>query len=124
MGVSKEQAWHSFWERFSLPVYDESSVPDDATMPRITYSLSTDNIVGSPTLPSVSIWYYSNSWEAISNKSNEIADAIGYGGVLLSYDGGYLWIKRGAPFSQRMNDENSGVRRIYLNIEADWLSAN
>lgn len=57
MGDSKEQAWQRFWEQFNLPVYDESSVPEDAGMPRLTYSLSTDSLEGSPTMPSVSLWW-------------------------------------------------------------------
>jgi hypothetical protein len=121
---SKSQAWQSFWEQFGLTVYDESSVPEDASMPRITYSLSTDNIVGSPSTQSVSLWYYSTSWQEISEKADAISAAIGYSGVVLEYDGGYMWIKRGSPFAQRMSDANDSVRRIYLNIETDWLSAN
>lgn len=121
--ASKEQVWSQFWDSFSIPSYDESTVPDDATFPRITHNLVLDSF-GYPVLMTASVWYYSTSWEAISQKVQEIADRIGYGGTILPYDGGYLWLKRGRPFAQRMVDENDAVRRVYMNFEADWLSAD
>lgn len=121
--ASKEQVWFQFWDSFSIPSYDESTVPDDATFPRITHNLVMDSF-GYPVLMTASVWYYSTSWETISQKVQEIADRIGYGGTVLPYDGGYLWLKRGTPFAQRMADENDSVRRVYMNLEADWLSTN
>ena len=38
--VDKYQAIHNFWSSFGLPAYHESRVPEDATYPRITYSVS------------------------------------------------------------------------------------
>lgn len=123
MSLSKEQVVAQFWESFSIPAYDESTVPDDASFPRITYSLVLDSL-GDPVLMTASVWYYSTSWENISAKVEEINQRIGYGGTVLPYDGGYLWLKRGQPFAQRMVDQNDAVRRVYLNLEADWLSAD
>ena len=42
---------------------------------------------------------------------------------LIPCDEGYLWIKRGNPFAQRMSDENDGIRRIYINIELEYFTS-
>lgn len=117
--MDKAQALHAFWAGFDLPAYDESTVPEDAPFPRITYQVSTgswDDAI----LLSASVWYYSRSWEAITQKSDEIEDYIGRGGTILPVDIGAIWLKRGSPFSQRMSDPNDMVRRMLLNVVADY----
>ena len=41
--MTAEQTLHSFWSSFGLTAYDENSVPDDAVLPYITYSVSYDS---------------------------------------------------------------------------------
>lgn len=120
--ISKEQALDTFWNSFNIPAYDENTVPDNIEMPYITYSVGTASL--DETLPLyASIWYYSNSWEAISKKAIEIGEYIGRGGTSQLYDNGRIWIKRGIPFAQRMSEPgNDAVRRIYLNIEVEFQS--
>ena len=121
--MDKSQVINSFWSGFDLPVYDENTVPDDATMPYITYSESTgtmDNLV----VLNASLWYRSTSWAAITRKSEEIARAIGYNGKILKFDDGYLYLCQGSPFAQRMADPSDDmIRRIYINVSAEFLSA-
>lgn len=121
--MDKSQAIHNFWSSFGLPAYDENTVPDDAVMPYITYSVSTgdiDNLI----ILNARLWYYSPSWQAISKKADEIAAYIGSGRqVVLKIDNGYLWLVKGSPFSQRMSDEtDSMIRSIYLNVNAEFLT--
>lgn len=121
--MDKGQAIHSFWSSFGLTAYDENSVPDDAEMPRITYSVSEDSI-GNVVSMSGSIWYRDTSWRAISLKKDEIAQYIGYGMKKIKLDNGYLIIAKGAPFAQRMNDaSDDSVRRYYINLQAEFLTA-
>ena len=121
--MNKEQAIQSFWESFDLPAYDETTVPDNATMPYITYSVSTNNI-GSFVVLNASLWYRSTSWAAITQKANEIAESIGYGHKNITLDNGHLFLTLGDPFSQRMEEPNdSMVRRIVLNVQAEFLTA-
>lgn len=121
--MNKEQALHAFWASFGIPAYDENTVPTDATLPRLTYSVATDSF-GSSVPLSASLWYRTTSWEDITLKSNEIEADIGRGGKLVAYEGGAIWIKRGVPFAQRVSDENDAIRRIYLNVEAEYISAD
>ena len=120
--MDKEQAIHSFWSGFGLTAYDENTVDEDAKMPYITYSVSTDSLDGPLTLYG-SLWYKSTSWEEISKKAEQIAEYISKASPI-KLDSGYLWIMKGTPFAQRMSDPSSDlIRRIYINIDAEFLTA-
>lgn len=119
--MTKEQAYHAFLVSFGWPVYDENTVPDDASLPRITYNFS-DAEFGQPVAMSISAWDRSTSWASVTTMKDQIYNAIGLGGRMLEYDGGHIWIRRGHPFAQRMPDEDDTIRRIYLNIEAEYIT--
>ena len=118
--MNKEQALHSFWSQFGT-AYDQNTVPEDAELPYITYEVITDNF-GSQTILSASIWDRGTSWESVTNILHSIENVLGYGGQTIVYEGGLLWIKRGTPFSQRMNDPDDSIRRILINIEVEFNS--
>lgn len=105
-----------------MKAYDENTVAENATFPRITYSVSTDSI-GNLVILSASLWYNTRSWEDISKKADEIAADLGYGGKIIKIDNGYLWLVKGSPFAQRMSEPSDKmVRRIIININAEFLT--
>lgn len=114
------QTWQDFLDSFGLPAYDENTVPEDAAMPRLTYSWS-ESEVDTPVALSASLWYRSRGWKDITLMAEEIYNEVGYSGKVLPMVGGYLWIKRGSPFSQRMSDSDDGIRRIYINFTVEFL---
>lgn len=120
----KSQAIHEFWSGFDLPAYDENTVPDNAVKPYITYSVSEDSL-GNMVLLNASLWYKSTSWAAITKKANEIANKVGgFGFFSQRIDGGFLWLTKGSPFAQRMGDDSDDtIRRILINIKAEFLTA-
>ena len=123
--MDKFQALQSFWESFGIPAYDENTVPsgDDApAFPYITYDAVVSEL-GTPVAMSASLWYYGTSWSQITTKLDDISFWIGRGGRLLPIDNGAVWIKKGSPFAQRMNDSNGMIRRIFINITAEYLTA-
>lgn len=123
--MDKAQALHQFWSSFGLVAIDEYSAYDESIeLPDnyITYEVQTSNFGDSVAL-TASLWYHSTSWAEISQKADEIAEYIGWGGKLIPIDGGYIWIKLGEPFAQRMSVEQDSVRRIYMTISVDFLSA-
>lgn len=126
MQLNKSQALHDFWSGFELPAFDESTVPTGATappFPYITYSIATDSI-GNDIGLSGSLWYRSTSWTAIDQKAEEIEKALYDMTSPIKIDGGFLWLKRGSPFARRMSDPNDDmIRRIYINITAEFLTA-
>ena len=116
------QALHNFWSGFSIPAYDENTVPDDAALPYITYEASND-FFGPAIAQTASIWYRSKSWATITAKEQEIAEYIGRGGRMIACDGGSIWIKRGQPWAQRLPDASDDtIRRIVLNLEVEFLT--
>lgn len=123
--MTKEAALHNFFNRFGIPGYTTSSVPDDSVFPWLTYELVTGSIENGENSLTVNLWYYGES-EAVPNaKVREIADEIGYSGKVLTVDGGFIWIKRGTPWCQNLRDEtNANIKRRYLNITVEYLTLN
>ena len=119
--MNREQALNDFWNSFGLTAYDESTVPDDATLPYITYGVSVDDF-DHPVSVTASIWDRGTSWSLITQKLNVIAERIGIGGVNIPHDTGVMWLKKGSPFAQRVADEDRTIRRIYMNIEIEFIN--
>lgn len=119
---NKPQAIQLFWEQFGVAAYDENTVPENATFPRITYTYAEDDFER-PVALSASVWDRSYSWKRVQSLTETIRNEIGYGGILIPCEDGQIWLKTGAPFAQRMGDEDDAIRRIYINIEAEFLSA-
>ena len=124
--MDKWQAIDAFGNSFGIPAYDENTVAtggDSPQMPYITYNAVSGSVGQSLSL-TASLWYKGYSWEDISRKADQIAEAIGYGYTLVNVDGGYVYITLGQPFAQRMNDpEDDSIRRIYIILDAEFLTA-
>lgn len=122
--MDKAQALHKFWSSFGLPAYDQLTVPDGAQMPYITYVGVTDKI-GTPVALTGSLWYRSTGWADITQKADEISEYVNkYGHATEKFDNGYIYITGGVPFAQRMSDDTDDmIRRIYINIMAEYLAA-
>ena len=120
--MDKGQIIQSFWQSFGLPAYDQNTVPQTAVLPYITYSVSTGALEDTLLLDA-SIWYRSTSWAEITRKAEQIAEDIAPHKIL-KFDKGRLLLVQGTPFSQRMSDPDKDIRRIRLNVEAEFLSAS
>lgn len=116
--MSRLTALQNFWESFGVPAYDENTVPQNAGYPRITYEGNLD-FFDSTVMASASVWVKSTRWDWISEKAEEIGTAI-VEGATASYDGGFLWVKPGQPFIQRMPDEDPDVRRVLINVVLEY----
>lgn len=123
--MDKWQAIDAFWNSFGIPAYDENTVISGSESPQppyITYNAIIGSLSQNLSL-SASIWYKGYSWKEISQKANEIAEAIGYGYRLEVVNGGYLYIRKGQPFAQRMSDPDDTIRRVYVILDAEFLTA-
>lgn len=122
--MDKSQAINTFWNSFGIPAYDEYTVPDGTSMPYITYNASFD-AVNMDVPMTASVWYRDSSWENISKKVEQISQTIGYSYYIRAIDGGYMVVKRGNVFAQRMNDpDDLDVRRILISILIEFLTEN
>ena len=123
--MTKQAAIHSFWSRFGLKAYDESSVPDNAMTVAngkyITYSVAT-SAFNEPIPLTASLWYRSITWADISIKVDEIERVISRGGIMVPCEDGAIWITKGSPFAQRVFDGDDTIRRVYLNIVVEYLT--
>lgn len=118
---TKEAAMYAFWNSYSIPAYEENTVPDEAELPYITYQLITDSRFSELPL-AANIYYRSDSWVEINAKANEISYDI-QTGKRLECEGGWLWIKKGSPFVQNMSDSTDDtIRRKYINITVEFCT--
>ena len=123
-----EQAIHNFWSSFGLTAYDENSVPDNAKLPYLTYSVNIGDITSGPVTTQASLWYRSMSWKEITEKSEDIRNHLGIGGVMIEHDDGAIWIKRGNTFAQRSaagsseSEQDSSTRRVVLTVDIEFIN--
>lgn len=118
--MDKVQAITSFWSSFGINAYDENTVPEDASFPRITYNVAVGGFNESESL-TASLWYKGTSWANITSKINEIESVLNKGGKMVTFEGGAVWIRPGSPFYNRMPDPDSDIRRIVVNIEVEFI---
>lgn len=132
--MNKQQAYNAFWGGFGVLAFEENSVPDDAAIqqminagmatakyPYITYQVLTDDI-GHPVYPTASIWDKSTSWETADLLCNRISEYIQKANTI-KLDNGRMFITKGSPFSQHMiEDGDSAIRRIYLNLGVEFFT--
>lgn len=122
--MDKFQALQSFWSSFGIPAYDESTVPTGENKPEMPY-ITYDAVVGSlgdSCAMSASVWYRGTSWSQVTTKLAEIASVLSRSGKLIPTDEGAVWLKPGSPFAQRMADSDDMVRRIFINITAEYIT--
>lgn len=121
--MNKIQALNAFWNSFvegsDWKAYDASSVPESISDKHITYESTSDSF-DYPVGMTTSLWDKSTSWKNIQEKEMEIADYITRGGIVISYDGGAMWIKKANPWAQRLSD-NEQIKRIVLNVEIEFI---
>lgn len=123
--MTKGQALYQFFSGFGVTAYPSSSVPDDAVFPWLTYDAIFDAWGGGEVGLTVNLWYRTGSEAEPNAKAEEISSAIGYGGKTIPCDGGYIWLKRGSPWCQALEDEtDQDIKRRYLNITAEYLTLN
>ena len=121
--MTKEQALHKFFNKFDIAGYRNTSVPDDAVLPYLTYTCPVSSILEDPVSITVHTYHYTTSEAAPDEVAENIRKAIGAGGVLLNCDGGAIWLKWGAPWCQSLvDDTDKMIKRRYINITAEFLT--
>lgn len=113
--INTAQALYEFWSGFGLPVYTVNTIPDEATLPYITYSLVETEPLESLT-HYAQVWFRDTSNAAILAKVDEIKAAIGTG-ARITCDGGYVVLRPGSPFVQLMTDADPELRYAYINLQ-------
>lgn len=114
--IQTAEALYSFFSGFGIPAYIQDNIPDNVTMPYITYELIEPEPLATA-LFHASVWYRDTGVAAISGKVDEIRAAIG-NGVDLPTESGVVHIfrERNGTFAQIMNDPNRETKRAYLSM--------
>ena len=121
--MTKEQAFHSFFNSFDIVGYRITSVPDDVVFPYLTYDAPVSSFEEEQTSITLNLYYYTDSEAEPDAKAEEIRKAIGMGGKLLNCDGGMIWLKWGSPWCLSLvDDTNANIKRRYINITAEYLT--
>ena len=106
-------ALKEFFSGFGLPAYTEYSVPDNATLPYITYSAGVPEWNQKASL-FAQVWDRTRSNTGIIRKADQITAAIGETGKRIPFEGGYLVIWPENPLIQiRVNGD---YRAAYINL--------
>lgn len=104
------QALSNWFAQFGLPVYLETDVPDEAELPYITIPLKVPEW-DKKTSFHISVWYRTNSNQAMIAKGDQIAQAVGLG-IEIPFTGGMIVLYPDNPLQQVMVDGD--YRSIYM----------
>lgn len=115
------KALAAFYGGFGVPAYEEYSVPDDAQLPYITYTVPQSEVFSSAT-HQARVWYATDkgapSNVQVNAKADEVLAAIGRG-VKLPAGQGYVIIYPGTGTLAQNQPSDDGTRIVYLNLEID-----
>lgn len=124
--MTKDRALFEWFQQFGMPFYPTTALPPakEITFPYGTYE-PVFGYNGDITYPTVNIYYLTESEVTPNKKAAEIGNVIGMGGTLVKCDEGLMWIKRGSPFVQGINDpDNSNIKRRLISIAIEFLTAD
>ena len=106
-----------------MTAYASSAVPNDATLPYLTYDLITSAWGDGEVGLTVNMWFRTTSEKEPNEAVDKLSKAIGLGGVQLPCDDGIIWLKRGSPWAQSLTDEtDKTIKRRYINVTAEYLT--
>jgi hypothetical protein len=122
--MTKDRALFEWFQQFGMPFYPVTALPPakGITFPYGTYE-PVFGYNGDITYPTVNIYYLTESEVIPNKKAAEIGEVIGKGGTIVKCDEGLMWIKRGSPFVQGINDpDNSNIKRRLISIAIEFLT--
>ena len=120
--MTKNKALYAWFNDF-MPFYRASSVPDDVIMPYGTYEYTESAFDAGEVGLTVNLFFRTESEAVPDEAAQNLSKRIGYSGVTIPCDEGYIWLKRGSPFCQSLTYENDpAIKRRYINITAEYLT--
>lgn len=123
--MTKQAALQRFFSQFELPAYPSNSVPERVELPYLTYTPITAAFGDGEVGITVNLWFYTESEEIPNAKAQEISAKIGRGGVTVPCMDGFVWLKRGSPFSQSVEEPaDRNIKRRYINVSAEYFTSD
>lgn len=112
--TTKTQALHAFMNSFGIPGYVEDAVPVKAELPYLTYIKQ----VGSS---QIDIWMNTQSELEIDNLTESILNRIRFGGAIINYDNGAIYITTEDPEWRKGPSDDPREKHIIININIEEL---
>ena len=88
--MTKNKALFAWFNEF-MPFYRASSVLEDVVMPYGTYEYPDGAFDAGEIGLTVNLWFRTESEAIPDEKAQELSQRIGYGGVYILCDEGYIW---------------------------------
>lgn len=107
------EALDAFFSGFGLDAYQVGTVPEDAELPYITYSIGVPEWNQKASM-FAQVWDRTKSNAGIIKKADQITAAIGDTGKKIAFEGGYLVIWPENPLIQIM--VKGDFRSAYINL--------
>ena len=111
-----------YWNSFDIPAYPEETVPDDATLPYITYDLKSP-YWRDASIYNVRVWYEDTSFTGIINMVDKISADIGEGKRMES-NGVIIYLFKEDTFFQMqpVPDSETDYKVAYLSMTIQVLA--
>lgn len=115
--VDTATALYDFWSSFGIPAFVEGYIPDDVVNnpPYITYRLAKPDWRYQISTYA-RVWYMDTSYRSISQKLDEIGNAIGEGLMLPCGDNGSILLFKDVNFIQFEQYEDERYKVAYLQL--------
>ena len=66
-----------------------------------------------------------NAGVLLSSFTPSTAEVSGIIGATIPCDGGFIWLKRGSPWCQNLQDDtDQNIKRRYINVTAEYMTLN
>lgn len=121
--MTKGEALYGFFSGFGIPAYEVNRVPVEAEFPYLTYDAKTAAFGEPPVSLTVNLWFHTEDNTVPDAKADEIGQRLGRGGAIIRCADGAVWLRRGEPFYQALNDPtDSRINRRFINITAEFIT--
>lgn len=115
--IDTASALYGFYSQFGIPAYTTDNVPDDVSLPYLTYRFA-ESEWSTPISHYAQIYMRTNSNVKLLSKADEIKNAIG-SGVSIPAGDGYLVIHY--ENAEILSNEDNDVRSVYISMQLDCL---
>lgn len=120
--MTPEAAIYRLFSGIGMDAYAATAVPDDASYPYLTYTLSIGSWDGGDVNVTVNIWDRTSSEAQMNAHVRALGNVIPWDGVTVPCDGGMLFVKRGSPWAQSVQvADDPTVKQRYINVDIDYL---
>lgn len=113
-------ALYQFASGFAWDAYPEMSVPENASLPYVTYTLQEYEWLEQGMLQ-LRLWYKGEDYVTINSKIDEIELAV-RDGKTVATNRGKLVIYKGSPFCQFQPSDEVNLKIAYLNFLVHYLT--